>query len=109
MANRAPATSFHDDRVIVTAAGRLFEDQEQRDHGEGRDHQQLEIIDMRNDLGLRRDHGIEGGASNPTSVAFAIEIRSRMAARPGSKRHDRFPLRETAHYAREKALSGIFK
>src|SRR5712671_5505358 len=55
--------SFHGDRVIPTAAGRLLEDEEQRDHGERRDHQQLEIIDICNDLGLRRDHGIEGGAS----------------------------------------------
>ncbi len=56
--------SFHDERVVFAAAiGRLLEDDEQWDHDERRDHQQLEIIDVGNDLPLARDHGIECGAT----------------------------------------------
>jgi hypothetical protein len=64
---RGPATlqmSFYRDRMVLAAAvGRLLEDDEQRDHGERRDHQQFVIIDVCNDLRLLRDHGIECGAS----------------------------------------------
>jgi Protein of unknown function (DUF2924) len=34
-----------------------------RDHDERRDHQQLVIVDVSNDLRLLRDHGVECGAS----------------------------------------------
>jgi hypothetical protein len=40
--------------VIRAATGRLLEDDEQRDHNERRNHQQFEIVDVRNDLGLPR-------------------------------------------------------
>jgi hypothetical protein len=56
--------SFNDERVILTApAGRPLKNDEKRDHGERRDHQQLEIIDVRNNLRLPRDHGVECRAS----------------------------------------------
>ena len=55
--------SFHCERVIITAAVRLPEDDKQRDHGECRDHQQLVIINIGNDLRLLRDHGVECGAT----------------------------------------------
>jgi hypothetical protein len=55
---------FNDERVILTApAGRPLENDEKRDHGERRDHQQLEIVDVSNDLRLVRDHRVECGAS----------------------------------------------
>ena len=40
-----------------------MEDDEQRDHGERRDHQQLVVVDVGDDLRLPRDDGIERGAS----------------------------------------------
>ena len=56
--------SFHDERVVLAGTvGRLLEDDEQRDHDERRDHQQLEIVDIGDDLRLPRDHGIERGAT----------------------------------------------
>src|SRR3977135_2128275 len=55
--------SFHETRLIRAAAGRLLEHNQQRDHDKRRDHQQLEIVDVGNDLRLPRDHGVECGAS----------------------------------------------
>jgi hypothetical protein len=50
--------SFHDERVILTtAAGRLPEHDEQRDHDGRRDHQQLEIVDV----GVPRNVRFVGG------------------------------------------------
>jgi hypothetical protein len=44
---------FRDERMIRTAAGgRPLEHDEERNHEERRDHQQLVIIDVSNDLGL---------------------------------------------------------
>ena len=43
--------------------GRLPEDDKQRDRGERRDHQQLVVVDIGNDLRLLRDHGVERGAA----------------------------------------------
>jgi len=40
--------------IRAATCGRLLEDDEQRDHGEGRDHQQLVIVDIGNDLRLPR-------------------------------------------------------
>jgi hypothetical protein len=49
--------------VIRAAAWRFLEDHEQRDHGKCRDHQQLIIVDVSDDLRLLRDHSIECGAA----------------------------------------------
>ena len=49
--------------ILAAPAGRALEDNEQRDHGERRDHQQLVIVDIGNDLRLLRDRGVERGAS----------------------------------------------
>jgi len=59
---------FHHDRVIRAApAGRLLEDDEQREHGERRDHQQLVVVYVSDDLRLLGDDGIERGA--PAAVS----------------------------------------
>jgi hypothetical protein len=49
--------------ILTAAVGRLPEDDEQRDYGECRDHQQLVIINVGDDLRLLRDHGVECGAT----------------------------------------------
>jgi len=49
--------------IVASIAGRLLEQDEQRGHDERRDHQQLEIVDVCNDLRLLRDDGIECRAS----------------------------------------------
>jgi hypothetical protein len=72
--------SFHDGRVILTAAaGRLHEHDEQRDHDERRDHQQLVIVDASNDLRLTRDHGVKRGAASlvvvPCDDKWAVAMR----------------------------------
>jgi hypothetical protein len=61
--------------VIVATIGRLLEDDEQRDHDECRDHQQLEIVDIGNDLCLPRDHGIECGATGVDTEKWAKVIK----------------------------------
>ena len=59
-----PASLFRHDRVIRAAAGRwLRKDDQQRDHGERRYHQQLVIVDVSNHLRLLRNHCIQRGAS----------------------------------------------
>ena len=51
--------SFHRDRVILTVTvGRLLEHNKERDHRQRRDHQQLVVIDVGDDLRLLRDHGV---------------------------------------------------
>ena len=45
--------------TLSAAAGRLLEHDKQWDDEERRDHQQLEIVDVGNDLRLLRDHGVK--------------------------------------------------
>ena len=49
--------------MIRADASRFLEDDEQRDHGKRRDHQQLVIIDVSDDLRLLRDHAVKCGAA----------------------------------------------
>jgi hypothetical protein len=51
------------DLLGATTVGRFLKHQKQWDHGKRRDHQQLVIVDVSNDLRLLRDHGIERGAA----------------------------------------------
>src|SRR6202042_558713 len=56
--------SFQFQRVLLIAAvRRSLENDEQWDHEERRDHQQLVIVDVGDDLRLLRDHGVATGAS----------------------------------------------
>src|SRR4051794_13164999 len=56
--------SVHREGVILTATmGRWLEDDEKGDHDERRDHQQLVIVDVSDDLRLASDHGVECGTS----------------------------------------------
>ncbi len=50
--------------MIRTTARRLLKHEKQRDHGKRRDHQQLVIVDVSNDLRLLRDHGVERGTAS---------------------------------------------
>ena len=53
-------SSFHSQRMTSTAAGgRPLENDEQRNDDKRRDHQQLVIVDVGNDLRLLRNHGIQ--------------------------------------------------
>jgi hypothetical protein len=47
------------DYVLGAHSAPACENQEQSDPRKRRDHRQLEIVDIRNDLGLPRDLGIE--------------------------------------------------
>jgi hypothetical protein len=49
-------------RLEAGATRRLAEEENQRERDKRQDHQQLEIIDIGDDLRLRRDRGIERGA-----------------------------------------------
>ena len=52
---------LHCERVISIAVGRFLEHDQQRKDGKHRDHQQLVIVDVGDDLCLLRDYGIERG------------------------------------------------
>src|SRR5215471_11347975 len=57
-------TSFHRyDMTGTVRCARLLEDEDQRKRRERRDHQQLVIVDIGDDLRLTRDQGVKRGAS----------------------------------------------
>ena len=49
--------------MASAATGSLLEDDEQREHGQRRDHQQLVVVDVRDDLRLTRNERVEGGTA----------------------------------------------
>ena len=56
-------SSLFDDGVIrAVPAGRLFEEEDQRQREERQNHQQFEVVDVSNDLGLQCNGGVERGA-----------------------------------------------
>jgi Protein of unknown function (DUF2924) len=62
IARAITGTAWNGPRFLVSGStrGPRFH---RRDHDERRDHQQLVIVDVINDLRLLRDHGVECGAS----------------------------------------------
>ena len=55
--------SVHCKRMIRIAVRRLLEHDQQGKYGKYRDHQQLIIVDVGDDLRLLRDHGVERSTS----------------------------------------------
>jgi hypothetical protein len=60
--------------ILTATARRSLENHEQRNQDEHRDHQQLELVDVSNDLRLGRDHGFECGASSGGELLEAASV-----------------------------------
>src|SRR5271154_6870461 len=57
------SSSFDQGVIRSVAAGRLLEEEDQREGEERQNHQQFEVVDVGDDLGLQCDGGVERGAS----------------------------------------------
>jgi hypothetical protein len=78
--------SLYSERVIRFAARSFLEHDQQRKHGKHRDHQQLVVVYVGNDLRLLRDHGIECGASSG-SQGIPELCNRRVVERPVHRRN----------------------